>query len=513
MRRERSRADRLLFLLPLLGLVVAGSVCIALRTDRLGPGVSPDSVHYMAIAESIVAGRGYRSYSGSPSPQWAPAYPSLLAAGPALGVAVAAWARALNVLGFALLIAAVGLALRASARSAGPALLGAAAVAVAPPLHLVYSFVWTETAFILWLAAFLVAAPRYLATGRRRDLLVLALIAGLACLTRYLGVALCAAALVLVAWAREGPDRSRGRHAWLLTAVALGPLALWLARNLVVSGTVSGLRAASPEPMRVHLTRLVSIALEWSVPLAISRRLQAAVVLAVVVTALVAIVAARRRPDDGRGRRLLTLAPALAACACYALAVTLAASAIAIDALDDRLLAPLFVPMVIVAALALDQVLAGPRRGMLAALRRWGLLAAAVGWVTVQAMAVVPLALQQRRAGAGVYTDARWVESETIARLRLMPTAEALYANDTDAVYLFTGRVARPAPRRPRPGAQEGLHDLGGLLRPDGPARILVWFDTQYRRDLVPLPELEPHVRLERLGRFSDGAIYRVEPR
>jgi len=60
----------------LLGL--AGMALVLLDTRNNGPGLSLDSREYLAAAESLLAGRGYRAVGGNPFVHWPPLFPTVL---------------------------------------------------------------------------------------------------------------------------------------------------------------------------------------------------------------------------------------------------------------------------------------------------------------------------------------------------------------------------------------------------------------------------------------------------
>ena len=72
---QRRRCLLLTLLLP----SVAGMLLVLIVSARVGPGVTPDSVVYLAAAESLSADGRYRRHDGRPYIEFPPLFPSAIA--------------------------------------------------------------------------------------------------------------------------------------------------------------------------------------------------------------------------------------------------------------------------------------------------------------------------------------------------------------------------------------------------------------------------------------------------
>src|SRR5262249_7345252 len=59
---------------------------------RFGIGVTPDSIEYCAVAQSLADGQGLQGSNGTPYVTWPPLYPLLLSIGPRCGFSVLSFA-------------------------------------------------------------------------------------------------------------------------------------------------------------------------------------------------------------------------------------------------------------------------------------------------------------------------------------------------------------------------------------------------------------------------------------
>ena len=250
-------------LLLCLSLLGAG-LALALHGDR-GVLLDWDSVNYISVADSLLAGEGFRQFNGLLYRDWPPLYPLLLAAPGLAGVDPYPWAGWLSATAFAVTIFVVGQWLRRRLTSRGLLLLGCLAAAVAYPLTRQAAFALTETIFILFTLLALLAAEWFLNTERRSALLWAALFTALACLTRYLGVTLVVAIVLLLALQAGVPLRQRAQRIALYAILALAPLGLWMLRNYLLLGTLTGRRSYDVLTFSESLGQSLGVLSDWTV--------------------------------------------------------------------------------------------------------------------------------------------------------------------------------------------------------------------------------------------------------
>jgi hypothetical protein len=493
LRRQRATA------LGSLAVAALGFALVAAGT-RHGIGLSTDSAVYVAAARSLLAGDGL-AVGGEPLTHFPPLYPvALAAAGRAAGDPVAG-ARWLHAALFAATVALVAVCVRTAA--GGPfvaSMLAALLVLACRSTLRVYLMAWSEALFLcLALAGFALLALHW-SRPRAGLWVAAALVLAAALLTRYAGLALVPAAAVALLVRGPGPPRQRAFQAGALTAIALGPLALWLARNVAQTGSAANRSLAFHPPGLGPLEDGLRTLSFWVWPFQMGSLLGVAVGLVVLVWAVRAQLAAR---GGSPLRRLLWLFAAS-----YGLFLGLSLCFVDADTpLRERVLSPLYVfGVVLLATLAAERV-ATFRSG---AAR---LAAVAVGLALLGAHAVRGHELWSVAFEQGLgYSDLRWRSSELLQELRALPAAPPLYSNAPDVVVLLLQREARWLPRREDTAARRPNPDLArerAQLRADleRGARV-AWFDVfAWREQLVDLAELEGELSLVRLQQLGDGAI------
>lgn len=249
---EVTRRVRELFVPLLVVIALAAAALPLVATQKYGVGATPDSVAYLFAARGLRTG-SLHTYYGGQYITWPPGYPALLAAIPGNPLVTA---RYLDAFCLAALAVLVGIWMKeATGRLLG--LAAAALVATSIPLLYVHLFLWSEPLFILLTTASLFCLARHRVRPGTRVLLVAALLAGLAGLTRYSGIALVAIGVMLLLVDATGSLRSRLRAALLFAAIGAGPLAVWLMRNWVISRTLTGATSGAPAAVCAPLRSMV----------------------------------------------------------------------------------------------------------------------------------------------------------------------------------------------------------------------------------------------------------------
>ena len=252
----------------ILLIAVLGAAHILVRTSTYGAAVEWDSVAYLSAAESLAAGDGLTRPGSGAFMLWPPLFPMLLALLVPFGLEPVDSARFVNVLAFGLTIALAGFWLGRNLDSRLLALAGTVAVATAVPLCDIFSYVMTEPLFILFTLLALTGLESFL---NRTDAAMPALALGagwaaLAAVTRYLGVVVILVGVLLVFLAPTRRDLSaaaRLKHAAVYGAISSFPLALVLAHNWSVSGTLAGDRIGSGQSLFDSLGQVGEIFWQW----------------------------------------------------------------------------------------------------------------------------------------------------------------------------------------------------------------------------------------------------------
>jgi hypothetical protein len=513
----------------LLAMSIAGAALVMLSTRRYGAGVSPDSVTYVSVARSLVAGRGFVDNNGTPLTAWPPLYPVLLA-----GVSLITridplvCASVVNAILFAVVIWLSGLLLSAYVtRSPAIAYLGTAAVLVSPTLNDVSVMAWSEPFFIGCVLVFLISVHSYAEGGGTASLVGITLAAAMACLVRYIGVILIPAGILMILLRKRTMFRMRLLHAACVLVVSVVPFTGWALRACRLSGMLLGRHIALKSSAVGDLANTTAgVILQWFLFPWTGRQseLVNAVATAALASAIVASALAlvSRRDAIRNGRRwkaaLGETTPVLLFIVLY-IAFLIASSVLAgITPIEPRLVAPLYVPVALLFFFFLDKAIGPPRAATLYRNARRAVLASVTLWLFVPAVEVGRASLRRNHEGAGWYSTVGWEESPTIDFIaHLDPSARAvLYSNAPEALYVLRNIKARSVPGRRslQPEEQlEALHRLEGVW-PEEDSGLLVWFSgVEWRYYKLTPSELGLAADIDTLAKLGDGIVYKVSRR
>jgi hypothetical protein len=479
-------------------------------STRHGLGISTDSVAYLTAANRLLA-----DDSAGFAPvikRFPPGYPLMLAGASLLAGDPRSAARGAAVALFAINVLLVGaIACRiAGTRRAG--LAAAAFAAVASPVVEPHAWVWSEPMFVAATLGLALALDLDPDANRRVSWVCAAGLAGVAALTRYVGVAVMGATAASLA-VRPRPARAAVGRAYGIGLAVVLPLGWWMSRTASATGSPTGRSVLFHPPGRREATEAVGTVAGWFTPRGWPLGWHEAALAALVVASIAGWGIVRREPalSSPPSSRLLAIVLALAGAH---LAVVLVSRAF-FDAdvpLDDRILLPEFLALVFLAAHGFAAL--GRRQGR-ARLVRGAALAAAIALAVLHGVRTSIFLRNVRAEGLG-YASSRWRESETIAWLRRNPPSGPVFTNYPDALAFQTGQAALWLPWKSDPNAALETSDYGReLARLDEPLRreggIIVWF-REPRRLLPDRAELESALGVRPIAELSDGVVLAAAP-
>jgi hypothetical protein len=492
------RPPRLVTASLFVGALVGASI-VAYATAVWGPGVYEQALHHFTAAEALRHGESMTLSRGQPFSIWPPLLPILLAIVRCLGCDYPTSGLLLNLLAHTTILFVSSMLLLRLFGSTWIAVTNLAVLLVSVDLLRTTTTLQTEPVFLALVITGVYAFVLYLERPTRVRLGVLIVLAALACLQRYMGVALVTAVffLMLAYPASLAPGRRRIR-AVVFAALALTPLLVWVLRCLAVGTRVGGGTGEAEslvENLRgtAHsLGQLVTTGTTVDRPRGI---LNVAVAIALGVVVLVHFI--RVREANERRAMLVYLAfPAV-----YMPTFLALASIVHIDAVNDRFLMPVYPflwgSLVLGCAWTFRRL-----RGRPASLRLIAAAAVAAVFAShliASAFEMRTVVAEDRTEGTGGLSSPEWAGSPLVGWLRDHPPACAVYSNIPELVLLATGRRARYADAESLPRLLEHApHDV-----------LVVWMQSA----IAPAPFPESAFAIGRctcVVRMDSAVIYRV---
>ena len=500
----RSSRPRLTF--ALVGGLALYPVLLVLIATSSGPGVSPDSVMYVSAARTLAASGELIGYTGEPLTIFPPGLPVVLAGLALPGIEVPIAAVILNLTCVALMVVLSYALAREVLRSQPWALAVAAVVSVLPATVRVFSMVWTEPLFVVLTLAALLVLTR--AVRRRThlewQLVAAGLLVSAATAVRFIGFTLIPVVFV-AAWLASRPA---GRvRAFVVAAVSAAVASLGLiavaARNLSLGSPPLGERYPTGVSIPAVLRRSVAALGEYVVPVQAGQIPALAAGLVVLVLLGLGVVrVVRYRPPE---LVVLTLFTAL-----YWLSLWYGQISTQIDPVNERLLAPALVPMLIIVGYGLaplfdDHRLPQAVRVVAATLA----VLVALSWLAIG----VRYATATADVGRGFNNQATRT-SPLAAAVVALPADAGLAASNPALAYWTTQR--EPVAAIPFRGhysvpaqTQQTLDELEVLVD-QGSVDYLAYFDNTTGVPLSPVELASAGIATDLVATYPDGRLYRV---
>jgi hypothetical protein len=441
-------------------------------------------LHNFAAAEGLRAGTGMMlSRGGEPFMHWPPLLPILLAAGRGAGLSYPAAGLLVNLVAQGVLLYASSKLLLRLFGSPVLAAANLAVLALSPFNAADASTIHSEPLFLALVSACLLAFAGYLERPTRTRLAGAIAIAGLACLQRYVGVALVGTVSLLILLLPAAVPRAiRARRAVAFGALSVLPLVPWLVRNWLVGHSLTGKRFEATRGFAVNTAAVARTIAGWLTDdIGLPRIARTAALLLAAALFLVALARCERK----------ALAVYLAFPAVYLATLIGVGSVSMVDEIGSRLVLPVH-PFV------WGALLLGLAEAARATTRIAGaaLLAALLACESVELASLVRGYRWNGVGGLGVKSVAGAPLSEW---LRTHPMQGEVYCNVPEIVLVAAGRLAKEADLRSLPrivaDAPEGAH--------------VVWTRLFVRRPAAP-DFSESHRSVARVFESPSGSVYEI---
>lgn len=482
-----------LFVLLVVILALAGVALAAFSTPK-GLGLVNDSVAYINGARGLVEGSGYGRLAGDgtikPITHFPPGFSVVLALFGLVGMDAIPAARIVNLGLFALNIVLIGLLAQRVTRSGWGGVLAAALFAFSDALLGVHAYALSEPLFLTLTMGSMLALlqavelfpPRAYNAGWVMALIVSGDLAGLAYLTRYVGLALLPVG-VLVLLLTAGAWKQRLQRAAIFLAGALLWILVWTVRNAALVGSATnrtfGYHAVPLQNLLDGVRNLWAFVLPRRIPLydLLPPGLWAALAGLALVLLAAGLVWGLRRALRGKRDVLPAWLVGLHLAAYFAMIVLSMTFVDASTTFEDRILAPVFADGIILLAWGVVRSARRPQ-----AAYRPVLIALAVLLALAFADDARKTALELRVDGQG-FASSYWSNSEVMDEVRRLPEV-TIYSNRISALTLLADRQAiallgpiDPVTRGPRPNFERTQAIIRQAVL-DGKA-VLVVFATE----------------------------------
>jgi hypothetical protein len=481
---------------------IIGYYAIYLFTNYSGLGLSPDSIMYASTATNIQAHGSLLTFNKTPLVFFPVFYPFFL------GVIqffsridpITAGATINSVL-FAGVIFTTGWIMEqftSHARIYKWLIL--IAIILSPGLLEIYSFLWSETLFILETLFFIIAYRHYLQSHTLKALLIAAIITAIACITRYAGVTIIGTGGLMLLLDNELPIRKKIKHILIYGFVSISLLVANLIMNRINTGLSTGTREPSITSFGDNLHYFGTIIWDWAALRTDAADPYAALITSVIFISLIGILiwkTYKKRIDSVEN---IVIAFAVV----YGLFIVISASISRYERINSRLIAPMFIPLLIACTSWVPDVLR---------LIKPKAVKYALGVVAVLLMVAFEYSTylvdyqrydDETDYGVPGYSDDSWNKSEFVVYLKkhqhMFKPGIPIYTDADEAVYLFTGMSSTLIPHKFTKDKVAQFYQSKKFY--------LVWFDNLYNAELISLDDILKHKNMVKIGGVKEGEVY-----
>ena len=463
-----------------VGLAVV-SALLSVVANRSGVGWSWDTSDYVAVGKNLVNGNGLLDASGIPMTVRPPGLSILIGVGDLLGLSVDMTAQLLNATCAAIVVVATNQLLRVAQTKTSTRTIATAFVAFSPALLWQYSMIWSEPPFIALVVLAMIISLKPSDT-RKFTLLVVLFIALF--FVRYVGPVFALAIAVASAFfdrRQLGLFKSALTNSLALAISGL-PVWLWLQRNKNIDGTLTGARAPGGgsllDPLKTFTATTGSwltgspveggIYLSWNDYPQSTKILGVLFVLTIVVLFAVYIARQFSQRSDSAQSSVLVLSASISV-------IYIAFSAyrfvhFELGPLDNRMMIPIFVPLVMMVAITIERV------SFNAKWLQQSLTTLFAVFVTFQAVSSIDDALRFGKDGR--YWAAQAFQDQPIHQfVKSLPESSSLMSNQAQQLFAVWQR-----------SSVFNHYHLDLAQKADCDHRYYVWYNSTY---LDGTPNLE----------------------
>jgi hypothetical protein len=481
-----------------------GFILILVFSKHSGIGVSPDSVTYLSSARHLLADHGFRSFDNLPTSDFPFAYPFFLTVISFITrLDPLQFGHVINGLLFGALIYTCGGIMNGFVRSTGwykRILL--AFILMNPALQEVYSYLWSETIFLILILFFVISISKYIRQPAKKWLFISVGICAVACETRYAGVFLVPTGLFLIFFNPEIPLRKRIRDCLLFGSLSVSLLLINMIRNYLLIGLAMGIRPKNEAGFLKILEYFGGIFCDW---LGIHNTPVMTVFLSVFVLLIFTTIILYyfKRKNTTRGFEYIIAVTGLV----YCIFMLFSYSLTRYEQFTNRLLSPLFIPILWSVSSWVPRFMTG-QSGRMKWVTGLAALSLSAWFLNIQLAADWEYYDGVKDAGIPGYREDPFVQTEIVQYLQknknVFDPRFPVYSNAGDAFYFVTGLPALQLPFIDFPGRVEGYYN--GYF--DQRHEYLVWFQNEDNPQMPGLKDILKHKNMQLLKQLADGAVY-----
>jgi hypothetical protein len=479
---------------------IAGAAVILLFTRHGGIGMYPDSVVYSSTADNLSHTGKLVDFLQRPLIDFALLYPVFLSGFTKLtGFSILTFAPLLNAILFALLILLSGLILDTLAlKTRWYKIAVLSCIVFSPCLLEIYSYLLSETLFLVLLLLFFTSFYKYIQNYSLKHLLLAALMAGLASITRYAGITIIATGGFILLLNPELVIKKKLLHIIIFSLVSSVFLAANLLRNYLLNMTLTGYREKSTTSFYHNIRDAGSVFSAW-LPFTGNHTFVSVVIMLTILVALTAFII-----QINVSLKTVRTYPGILAVfsLVYILFIIVMATLSRFEPLNSRFFSPVYIPLLVSGSSWMPATIQNKKRNIKTLWISFGLLILLLFQYS-QLSADYETWDGVKDAGIPGYTEDSWIYGTTVQYIQQHRDdlqKMTVYSDAADAVYFFTGIKGKFLPHKEFTDEKKIFLNTSGCY--------VVWFNDGENPDLISKNFILSVKKMKVYKELDDGVIF-----
>jgi len=480
-----------------------GAILIFIFARHGGIGLSPDSIVYVSTAREIVSHGAFAEFEDLPVTDFPLGYPTFLS--------IILFITRIDLLQsgvfinmflyFCLIYLCGGIINHISTKNKWIKIPFLFLIVFSPALLNVFTFLWSETLFLVMILLFFIALHLY---GKEKTILTLilvALIAGLSCVVRYAGVTLVGAGGLMILLDRKLLIGKKIGHLLLFGTIGVMFLVGNLFRNYLITGMLTGDREKSLTSLFKNIENYAYVFSNFfyfkSFPIFFVLLIGVSFFIFYIYSHIIHILKTNRYYNYWNICAVFFIV--------YSLFMILSATFSRYETLNERLLSPLYLPCLLPLTFVVTWLIAkvkGWRKYTFISF--FGLLFVIIN--IFQFKDNYELYDMAKDGGIPGYAEDCWKNSPIMEYIKKNPAKfkpdTRIYSDGPEAIYLFTGFPADLIPHK------ESKADNTNFKEDQQIEYYVVWFYDNANPELITLAKILKENKLFQLVSYPEGCIF-----
>jgi len=221
-------------------ILIVGCVFVFFGTSKYGLGLSPDSIIYLSVSQSLGQGNGFIKFDGSYYSNYPPLFPMILSILNFVNIDLMDGIKFFHALVYGLIIFFSGKILFNNLKLFPLLFLSPVFILFSIPIFYSSVMIWSELFFVFLTILFIFFFIKFQKNNKFSLLIVVSIIAALSVLQRYIGLTLILSGIILLLFHKNTNNKFKLRNILIFGIISCLPIAIWVLRNNLLTGTISG---------------------------------------------------------------------------------------------------------------------------------------------------------------------------------------------------------------------------------------------------------------------------------